>query len=163
MAAVEAGPAPAGVAEAGPGPAAAGTVAAGSVAATITALADRAGWEERGQLSGAYHDLARGTLVTYRAVRLWLGWSVSFVAGLLSGLLGVGGGFLKVPAMNLGMRVPIKVAAGTSNFMVGVTAVASLFVYFTRGYVLPSPPPRSRSGSRSGPTWAPRAPSGSRG
>jgi uncharacterized membrane protein YfcA len=56
---------------------------------------------------------------------------------VLSGLLGVGGGFLKVPAMNLGMKVPMKVAAATSNFMIGVTAVASLFVYFARGYVLP--------------------------
>lgn len=100
-------------------------------------LGGRVGWEERGHLGGAYHDQARGVLVTYRAVRLWIGWAVSFLAGLLSGLLGVGGGFLKVPAMNLGMKVPIKVAAATSNFMIGVTAVASLFVYFARGYVLP--------------------------
>jgi hypothetical protein len=62
---------------------------------------------------------------------------VSFLAGGLSGMLGVGGGFLKVPAMNLGMGVPIKVAAATSNFMIGVTAVASLFIYFARGFVQP--------------------------
>ncbi len=96
-----------------------------------------AGWFRPTLLGGAYHDQARGVLVVYRAVRLWIGWAVSFLAGLLSGLLGVGGGFLKVPAMNLGMKVPIKVAAATSNFMIGVTAVASLFVYFARGYVLP--------------------------
>ncbi len=106
-------------------------------AAALVASGERTGWEERGHLGGAYYDLGHGRLVVYRAVRLWIGWAVSFVAGLLSGLLGVGGGFLKVPAMHLGMKVPIKVAAATSNFMIGVTAVASLFVYFTRGYVLP--------------------------
>ncbi len=75
--------------------------------------------------------------MTYRAVRIWIGWAVSFVAGLLSGLLGVRGGFLKVPAMNLGMKVPIEVAAATSNLMIGATAGASLFAYFARGHVLP--------------------------
>ncbi len=106
-------------------------------AAAMVASGKRVGWEERGRLAGAYHDLTTDALVTYRAIRLWIGWAVSFVAGLLSGLLGVGGGFLKVPAMHLGMKVPIKVSAATSNFMIGVTAVASLFVYFARGYVLP--------------------------
>jgi len=108
---------------------------AGAVA--VATLGARVGWEERGHLGGGYHDQLRGVVLTYRAVRLWIGWAVSFVAGLLSGLLGLGGGFLKVPAMHLGMRIPIKVAAATSNFMIGVTAVASLFVYFTRGYVMP--------------------------
>lgn len=105
--------------------------------AVPAALGDRVGWEERGELAGAYHDQLLDSVVAYRAVRTWIGWTVSFGAGLLSGLLGVGGGFLKVPAMSLGMRVPLKVAAATSNFMIGVTAIASLFVYFARGYVLP--------------------------
>jgi uncharacterized membrane protein YfcA len=95
------------------------------------------GWEEPGTLRGAYYDEGSATLVRYRAQRLGIGSSVSFLAGTVSGLLGVGGGFLKVPAMTLGMRVPIKVAAATSNFMIGVTAIASLFVYFSRGYVHP--------------------------
>lgn len=103
----------------------------------LVASGERTGWEERGHLGGAYFDVGDRRLVAYRVVRLWIGWAVSFVAGLLSGLLGLGGGFLKVPAMHLGMKVPIKVAAATSNFMIGVTAVASLFVYFTRGYVVP--------------------------
>lgn len=103
----------------------------------VDAPGARVGWEERGHLGGAYHDRRSGVVVTYGVVRLWVGWVVSFVAGTLSGLLGVGGGFLKVPAMHLGMKVPIKVAAATSNLMIGVTAVASLFVYFTRGYVMP--------------------------
>lgn len=95
------------------------------------------GWEEPGTLRGAYYDAGRAALVHYQAQRLGIGSSVSFLAGTVSGLLGVGGGFLKVPAMTLGMRVPIKVAAATSNFMIGVTAIASLFVYFARGYVHP--------------------------
>jgi uncharacterized membrane protein YfcA len=57
---------------------------------------------------------------------------------VVSGLLGVGGGFIKVPAMTLGMGVPFKVAAATSNFMIGVTAAASLFIYFSRGLVHPA-------------------------
>ena len=95
------------------------------------------GWEEPGALAGAYFDPARGVLVRYRAARLWLGSTVSLLAGAMSGMLGVGGGFLKVPAMNLGMDVPIKVAAATSNFMIGVTAAASVFVYYGAGYVHP--------------------------
>lgn len=95
------------------------------------------GWEEPGRLAGAYIDDVRGGLVRYRARRLSLGWLVSLVAGAMSGMLGVGGGFLKVPAMNLGMDVPIKVAAATSNYMIGVTAAASVFIYFARGFVEP--------------------------
>lgn len=95
------------------------------------------GWEEPGTLAGAYFDHNRGGMVRYRVTRLPVGSMVSFLAGGLSGMLGVGGGFLKVPAMNLGMGVPIKVAAATSNFMIGVTAVASLFIYFARGFVQP--------------------------
>ena len=55
----------------------------------------------------------------------------------MSGLLGVGGGVLKVPVMTLGMRIPIKAATATSNFMIGVTAAASAGVYFLRGDIDP--------------------------
>jgi uncharacterized membrane protein YfcA len=68
----------------------------------------------------------------YFPTRYPLGMGGSFVAGALSALLGVGGGPLKVPLMNLGMGVPFKVAAATSNFMVGVTAAASLLAYAWR-------------------------------
>ncbi len=95
------------------------------------------GYELAGGLAGAYVDPAGGRAVEYRAVRLPLGLGVSFAAGGVSGLLGVGGGFLKVPAMHLGMGVPIKVAAATSNFMIGVTAAASLFIYAQRGFLHP--------------------------
>jgi uncharacterized membrane protein YfcA len=95
------------------------------------------GAEARGRLGGVYQDEADGRLVEYRARRLPLGMAASAVAGAVSGLLGVGGRFLKVPAMALGMGVPIKVAAATSNFMIGVTAAASLAVYAQRGFLQP--------------------------
>jgi uncharacterized membrane protein YfcA len=65
------------------------------------------------------------------------GMGASFFAGNVSGLLGVGGGIVKVPVMYLLMRVPLKTAVATSNFMIGVTASAGAFVYFSRGEVHP--------------------------
>jgi uncharacterized membrane protein YfcA len=95
------------------------------------------GHEDPGTLAGAYVDPLSGALHPYRAERLLVGSAVALCAGAVSGLLGVGGGFLKVPAMTLGMKVPLRVAAATSNFMIGVTAISSLFVYFARGQVRP--------------------------
>ena len=66
-----------------------------------------------------------------------LGLAISYVAGVVSGLLGIGGGALKVPAMNVAMGIPIKVATATSNLMIGVTAAASAGVYFMRGDIDP--------------------------
>jgi uncharacterized membrane protein YfcA len=65
------------------------------------------------------------------------GLSMAFLAGMVSGLLGVGGGFIKVPLMDAVMGVPLGVAAATSNFMVGITAAASFFVYYNRGDIYP--------------------------
>jgi len=65
-----------------------------------------------------------------------LGLGVSYVAGSVSGILGIGGGPIKVPMMYLLMGVPIKVAAATSNFMIGVTAAASAFLYYGRGDII---------------------------
>ncbi len=98
---------------------------------------EQAGWETHRPLGGAFWDERTGSMVSYTARRLPIGEGVSFVAGLASGLLGVGGGVLKVPAMNLGMDVPVKVAAATSSFMIGVTATAGLSVYLGRGFVHP--------------------------
>ena len=72
----------------------------------------------------------------YQVRRLPLGMGISYVAGNISGLLGVGGGPVKVPMMYLLMGVPLKVATATSNFMIGVTAAASAFIYYLRGDVL---------------------------
>lgn len=65
------------------------------------------------------------------------GLSVASLAGMVSGLLGVGGGFIKVPVMYALMDVPLGVATATSNFMVGITAAASVFVYYGRGDIHP--------------------------
>jgi uncharacterized membrane protein YfcA len=60
-----------------------------------------------------------------------------YIAGLVSGLLGIGSGALKVLAMDTAMRLPMKVSSATSNFMIGVTAAASAGIYFWRGDVVP--------------------------
>jgi uncharacterized membrane protein YfcA len=90
-----------------------------------------------GRLGATYRDVAGGGEIRYRVERLPLGFLVSFVAGNLSGLLGIGGGVFKVPALHLLCRVPVKAAAATSNFMIGVTAVASAFLYYGRDELLP--------------------------
>jgi uncharacterized membrane protein YfcA len=94
--------------------------------------------EPIGRLGGEYVDDALQTKVTYRVDRLWAGLLISFFAGNISGLLGIGGGVFKVPAIHLLCGVPIKAAAATSNFMIGVTAAASAFLYFGRGEVRPA-------------------------
>jgi uncharacterized membrane protein YfcA len=73
----------------------------------------------------------------YHARRWPLGMSVALLAGVVSGLLGVGGGFIKVPVMYAVMDVPLGIATATSNFMVGITAAASFFVYYGRGDIRP--------------------------
>lgn len=89
------------------------------------------------ELHGSFTDHATGRETGYRVCRSGLGLLLSGAAGVLSGLLGVGGGVIKVPAMALAMRVPMKVATATSNFMIGVTAAASAGVYFARGDINP--------------------------
>ena len=69
--------------------------------------------------------------------RVKTGFGLMFVAGALSGLLGIGSGALKVIAMDQAMRIPFKVSTTTSNFMIGVTAAASAGVYLNRGYIDP--------------------------
>ncbi len=73
------------------------------------------------------------TIPPYEPRRYPLGLGASLVAGGLSGLLGIGGGPIKVPVMYLFMNVPLMVATATSNFMIGVTAAASAIVYYRRG------------------------------
>jgi hypothetical protein len=103
-----------------------------------TATADTASAAPPAVLGGRYFDEAEQRDVTYRVERLWAGMVIAFVAGNLSGLLGIGGGVFKVPALHLLCAVPIKAAAATSNFMIGVTAAASAFLYYGRGEVRPA-------------------------
>jgi len=94
--------------------------------------------ESIGALGGTYAERPGGPRVGYRVRRVWAGLGISFLAGSLSGLLGIGGGAFKVPALHLACGVPIKAAAATSNFMIGVTAAASAFLYYGRGQVRPA-------------------------
>lgn len=74
---------------------------------------------------------------TYHVHAIPAGFGLMFVAGMLSGLLGIGSGAVKVLAMDQAMRLPFKVSTTTSNFMIGVTAAASAGVYLNRGYIDP--------------------------
>lgn len=73
----------------------------------------------------------------YHVHRVVTGSTVMFGAGILSGLLGIGSGALKVIALDEAMRVPFKVSTTTSNFMIGVTAAASVGLYLKRGCIDP--------------------------
>ena len=92
---------------------------------------------DRLRLHGSYFDEALGREVEYRVTRTRLGFALMYVAGIVSGLLGIGSGILKVPAMDLAMRMPMKASTATSNFMIGVTAGAGAGVYFMRGDIQP--------------------------
>jgi uncharacterized protein len=94
-------------------------------------------WADCLRLHGSYFDPGLGRAVAYRVRGSRLGLALMYGAGVVSGLLGVGSGVLKVPAMDLVMGLPIKVSSATSNFMIGVTAAASAGVYFARGDVDP--------------------------
>ena len=73
----------------------------------------------------------------YQVTGVPLGFSLMYVAGVLSGLLGIGSGAVKVLAMDRAMKIQFKVSTTTSNFMIGVTAAASAGIYLHRGYIDP--------------------------
>jgi hypothetical protein len=88
-------------------------------------------------LDSAYFDEAEGLEVPYVVAHMGLGLGLMYVAGMVSGLLGIGSGVLKVPAMDLAMNIPMKVSTATSNLLIGLTAAASAVVYFARGDIDP--------------------------
>lgn len=94
--------------------------------------ADVAG-EWPGTLQGAYR--LGDAVVPYAARRVPLGLAAMTVAGIVSGLAGVGGGFIKAPVMSELMHVPVKVAAATSTFTVGLTASTALLVFAGQGRI----------------------------
>ena len=89
------------------------------------------------RLNGFYPDHHLHRNVSYEVKRTPLGLAMMYVAGLISGLLGIGSGTFKVLALDVAMRLPMKVSTTTSNFMIGVTAAASAGIYFSRGDVPP--------------------------
>lgn len=91
-----------------------------------------------GLLPASYIDTLTGENVVYSAHNLGGGMAASFVAGNISGLLGIGGGVIKVPVMNLIMGIPMRAAIATSNFMIGITAATSAIIYYQHGYIDPT-------------------------
>ena len=91
--------------------------------------------EHRLQLFGTFPD--KGIVKNYSARNTVSGFLMMVFAGIMSGLLGIGSGALKVLAMDNMMKLPFKVSTTTSNFMIGVTAVASSLIYFQRGEIIP--------------------------
>ncbi len=85
-------------------------------------------------LGASYYDTARAETINYGVGRSLPTFLISYIAGIVSGLLGIGGGGIKVPAMNVVSSVPMKAAVATSNFMIGVTAAASALVYIKNGF-----------------------------
>lgn len=96
-----------------------------------------AGDTDAGWLGGRFYSAEHGRDVLYRVHRLPVALLVSFIAGNVSGLLGIGGGILKVPALTSWCGVPLRVAATTSSLMIGVTAAASAPLYYAAGDILP--------------------------
>jgi len=87
------------------------------------------------KLNGSY-PTAQGD-VKYGVTNVGGGFAMMVLAGILSGLLGIGSGAMKVIAMDNIMRIPFKVSTTTSNFMIGVTAAAGAFIYLQKGYIAP--------------------------
>jgi uncharacterized protein len=90
-------------------------------------------WATVLRLHSSFPDRALDRDIPYQVGRVPLGLSLMYGAGLVSALLGIGSGVLKIPAMDSALRLPIKVSSATSNFMIGVTAAASAGAYFVRG------------------------------
>jgi hypothetical protein len=99
-----------------------------------TVMRDRSA--EPGRFGGRYHDFESGGEVVYRVRRLPLALAVAWAGGSVSGLLGIGGGILTVPVLNAWCGVPLRAAAATSAFMIGVTAAASAPVYYAQGHIV---------------------------
>lgn len=94
-------------------------------------------FSKRLRLAGSYPDQRLGRTVNYEVTGVPPGFGMMYVAGGISGLLGIGSGTFKVLAMDMAMRLPMKVSTTTSNFMIGVTAAASAGIYFQRGDIDP--------------------------
>ncbi len=94
-------------------------------------------WAKRLALASSYPDVRLNRTIDYQVSRVPLGFGMMTIAGVISGLLGIGSGVFKVLAMDSAMRLPMKVSTTTSNFMIGVTAAASAGIYFQRGDINP--------------------------
>jgi len=90
-----------------------------------------------GRLGGRFYEEESGGVVSYRVKRVPLALFASFIAGNVSSLLGIGGGIIKVPVLNAWCGMPLRAAAATSAFMIGVTATGGAIIYYGRGDLQP--------------------------
>ena len=114
-----------------------------------------------GALGGSYFEQESGRAIVYQLRRLPTALGISFSGGVLSGLLGVGGGILQVPALNAWCGIPMRAAAATTAAMIGVTALGSAPIYYSRGRII-APLAAAAvigvlAGSRAGMWMSPRA------
>ena len=89
-----------------------------------------------GALGGRYYEQESGREIVYRLRRLPAALGISFSGGILSGLLGIGGGILQVPALNAWCGVPMRAAAAMTAAMIGITALGSAPIYYARGRIV---------------------------
>lgn len=116
-------------------------VVAGLVAVVMLSRLDRRnvlldGTTEPGALGGRYYEQESGCEIVYRLRRLPAALGIAFSGGILSGLLGIGGGILQVPALNAWCGVPMRAAAAMTAAMVGITALGSAPIYYARGRII---------------------------
>jgi uncharacterized membrane protein YfcA len=90
-----------------------------------------------GRFGGRFFDEDSGREVVYRVKRLPIGLGFSFLAGNISSLLGIGGGIIRVPVLNVWCGIPVRIAAATSAMMMGVTAVTAAPIYYANGDIIP--------------------------
>ncbi|AEM74564.1 sulfite exporter TauE/SafE family protein [Caldicellulosiruptor acetigenus] len=93
-------------------------------------------WAKKLKLYGSYFDKIQNKEIEYSAQNITGGFLMMTLAGILSGLLGIGSGIFKVLALDTIMKLPFKVSTATSNFMMGVTALASISIYLARGDIV---------------------------
>ena len=88
-------------------------------------------------LLNSYYDQNLDKVITYKINHMPHGLGAGFFGGVLSGLVGIGGGIINVPVMNLIMGLPMKAAIGTSSFIIAITATAGALIYYYHGYIYP--------------------------
>jgi uncharacterized membrane protein YfcA len=88
-------------------------------------------------LASSYYDRNLDKVVAYKVTRVPAGLGAGFFAGVLSSLLGIGGGVIKVPVMNVVMGLPMKAAIATSAFMIAITTASGALIYHYHGYIYP--------------------------
>ena len=90
-----------------------------------------------GHLTASYYDQQLNKTVTYDVNHIPQGFGASFFGGALSGLLGIGGGIIKVPIMNIVMGLPMKAAIATSSYMIAITATVAALIHYNHGHIYP--------------------------